>query len=114
MENAKPGFIAEVKEMAENILHDRLLLIKLEASERVAQVVSKTYIFIPIAFLLSLIMMMATFLAGYYLSVWLGAYWAGFGVLLLVYVGAIFFLLYWHRKKMKQSVADKVVKAIFE
>ena len=114
MENDKPGFFAEVKEMAENILHDRMLLIKLEATERLAQVVSKTYILLPIIFLLLLIMMLITFLVGYYLSVWLGAYWLGFGIVLLLYVALIFLLLYWHRSKLQQSVADKVVKTILE
>lgn len=114
METVKHGFFAEVKDIAEQYVNDRILLIKLEASERIATVVSKTYIFIPILLLSILILAIITFLGGYYLSVWLGAYWAGFGIMLLLYVGLIFLLLYLHKTSMKKAVANKVVKSIFE
>jgi hypothetical protein len=113
MENDKPGFFAEVKDVTEKYIQDRLLLFKLDASERVAGVVSKVYIIVPVAFLLFFIMALVTFLAGYYLSVWLGGYWIGFGILLLIYIIALFTLLSLHKKRLKKLVADKVVESIF-
>jgi energy-coupling factor transporter transmembrane protein EcfT len=114
MENEKPGFFAEIKEVVERYLHDKLLLIKLETSEKVAGFVSNIYIVLPVFFLLFMIAALATFLAGYYLSVLLGHYWAGFGIMLILYVILLFVLMNLHNKKLKKIVADKVVETIFK
>ncbi|WP_207495466.1 phage holin family protein [Aridibaculum aurantiacum] len=114
MEHDKAGFFAEVKDIAEKYVQDRLLLAKLEATEKVAGLVSKLYIIFPLAILAFFITMIASFLAGYYLSVWLGAYWAGYGIILLLYIILFFWLLYLHRSKLKHTVANKVVEAIFD
>lgn len=113
MENEKPGFFGEVKDVAEKYLQDRLLLLKLEASEKAAGIVSNIYIVLPLAFLLFIILALATFLAGYYLSVWLGGWWIGFGIMLVLYIAAVFILLNIHKKHLKQRVANKVVQTIF-
>ena len=114
MQIENPGFFAEVKDIAEKYLHDRILLAKLEVSEKLAVVVSKIYILLPLVFLFLLIMMLITFLGGYYLSVWLGAYWAGFGIIILLYTGIFMFLIYLHNKKLRNIVANKVVQSIFQ
>ena len=113
MENDKPGFFGEVKETVEKYIQDRLLLFKLEASERVAELVSNLYILLPLTFLLLIIVVLFTFLAGYYLSVWLGAYWMGFGIMLLLYIGLCVLLIYLHKKRIKEMVANKVIQSIF-
>ncbi len=113
MQINSPGFVAEVKDLTEKYIQDTILLAKLEASERVAILISKVYIFVPLAFLSLLIMSIFTFLSGYYLSIWLGAYWAGFGSVLIFYVLVGVLLVYLHHKKLKQKVANKVVESIF-
>jgi hypothetical protein len=114
METEQPGFIAETKELLEKYIYDQLLLARLEASERVAEIVSKVYIIIPFMFLLMLSSLIFTFLAGYYLSQWLGAYWMGFGIMLALYISLIFLILYLHRTRLKSKVADKVIESIFK
>jgi pilus assembly protein TadC len=113
METENPGFFAEVKDVTEKYIQDRLLLLKLEASEKVAGITSRVYIVLPLAFLLFFILALVTFLAGYYLSVWLGGYWIGFGIMLIIYVLAFFLIINLHKKRLKKFVADKVVESIF-
>lgn len=114
MQIENQGFFAEIKDIAEKYIHDRLLLARLEISEKVALIVSKVYILLPLVLLSFLILMLITFLAGYYLSIWLGAFWAGFGIMLLLYILLFFYILYLHHKKLKHTVANKVVQSIFE
>jgi len=113
MEDGKPGVFGEMKELVENSLQDRMLLMKLEASERMAALVSRLYIFLPLAFLLFFILGLVTFLAGYYLSVWLGAYWIGFGIVLIIYIFLFYWLWHRHKNGLQKKVADKVVESIF-
>lgn len=114
MENEKAGFFAEVKDLAENYIQDIVLLAKLEASEKVAGMVSKVYILVPLAFIVFFILFFTSLLVGYYLSAWLGGYWAGYGIIILIYIILFFVLISLHKSKYKSAVANKVVQAFFD
>lgn len=110
----KESFFVHVKEMIEEYVDDRLLLLKMQATEKAAKSASVAFITVIVLFLSLLLFMIISFIAGYYLSVWVGNYPAGFGILGGIYVLLIFVMLIVHRKYTAKMVADKVVKFSFE
>lgn len=106
----KEGFFVEAKEMAEEYVEDRLLLLKLQTTEKVAKASSFIVIALAVSFISLILMMIVSFIIGYYLSQAVGSYPAGFAILAGIYVLLIFLLLYFNKKFIAKKIADSVVK----
>ncbi len=109
----KEGFFVETKEMIEEYVDDRLLLVKLQLTEKAAKLSSMVFIAATVGFLLLILFMIVTFIAGFYLSQAVGSYWGGFGILALFYIVVIFTLLYMHKTFLSKYIIDKVIKNTF-
>src|SRR5688572_21696164 len=94
----KQGFFVETKQLIEEYVEDRILLLKLQVTEKAAKLSSLVFIAVIVIFLLLLVFMIITFIAGYYLSQAIGSYAGGFGVLAGFYILLIGILIYLHRK----------------
>lgn len=114
METEKTGFFVETKELLEKYIQDRMLLVKLQVAEKAADFASNFYILLPIAFLAFIILLMMSFLAGYYLTILFNNALAGYGTVILFYIILLFGLVHMHKSRWKKKVADKVVEKIFE
>jgi len=112
MEN--DGFFVQVKEVVEDYVDDRLLLLKLQATEKAAKVSSALFITVMVGFVSLVLFMIISFIAGYYLSQAVGSYPGGFGILAAVYVLLIFILLYVHKKYTGKIITDSVIKFSFD
>ncbi len=110
----KEGFFVEIKDMVGEYAEDRLLLLKLQATEKLAKVSSSLFIVALVGFFSLLIFMIISFIGGYYLSLAVHSYPGGFAILGGIYLLIIFLLLYLHKKYMARIVADKVVKFSLE
>jgi len=108
------SFFADIKEQLEEYVEDRLLLLKLQATEKAAKASSVVVVIIAVLFLSLLVCMVITFIAGYYLSAAVGSYGGGFGILAGIYVLLIFLLVYIHKRYTGKMISDKVVKFSFE
>jgi energy-coupling factor transporter transmembrane protein EcfT len=109
----KEGFFLETKEMIEEYVEDRILLLKLQLTEKAAKLSSVLFIAVAVGFLLLILFMIVSFVAGYYLSQAVGSYWGGFGILAVFYLVVIFILLYMHKAFLNKYIIDKVVKNSF-
>ena len=96
--------------MLEEYAEDRLLLLKLQATEKAAKVFSSLFITLLVGFFGLIIFMIISFIAGYYLSAAVDSYPGGFAILGGIYILLVFILLYIHKKYFSRIVADKVVK----
>ena len=110
----KEGFFVETKEMIEEYVEDRMLLLRLQLTEKAAKLTPFIFIAIVVCFLLLILVMIISFIAGYYLSKALNSYAAGFGILAGLYVLLIALALYMHKKIFSKYIADKVVKLSFQ
>ena len=106
----KESFFVEIKDMLEEYAEDRLLLLKLQATEKAAKVSSTLFITLLVGFFSLIIFMIISFIAGYYLSLAVNSYPGGFAILGGIYILLVFLLLYIHKKFMAQVIADKVVQ----
>ncbi|MDB5192586.1 MAG: phage holin family protein [Segetibacter sp.] len=114
MEPEKQGFFAETKELIEQYINDHVLLVKLQAAEKIAKASSVAYFAAGAAFILFIIVMLATFLLGLFLSNIMGSYYAGFGIVIGIYILLLVALVIIHKKFLKNRIADSVIKSIFE
>ncbi|HEX8356959.1 MAG TPA: phage holin family protein [Segetibacter sp.] len=110
----KESFFVEVKDLIQEYVDDRLMLLKLQTTEKAAKASSVLFITIAVAFLGLILLMILSFIAGYFLSLLVGSLLGGFGILAGVYVLLILLLLYLHKKFLSKKISDTVVKFSFE
>lgn len=110
----KEGFFVEAKEMVEEYVEDRLLLLKLQTTEKAAKASSFIFIALAVSFISLILFMIISFIAGYYLSQLVNSYPGGFGILAGIYILLIFLLLHFHRTFIAKKIADSVVKFSFD
>jgi energy-coupling factor transporter transmembrane protein EcfT len=110
----KEGFFVETKEMVEQYVEDRLLLLKLQTTEKAAKASSFIFIALAVTFLCLILIMIISFILGYVLSKAVGSYVGGFGILAAIYIILIFILLYLNKKFIAKKIADTVVKFSFD
>ena len=110
----KQSFFVDVKDLVEEYVDDRMLLFRLQLTEKAAKGSSIAFILIIVGIFSLLILMIFSFLAGYYLSKAVGSYAGGFGILAAIYLLLIVVLLYIHKKHTSKIVIDKVIKFSFE
>lgn len=110
----KNGFFVQVKEMVEDYVDDRILLLKLQTIEKVAKMSSTLFLGAVIAFLSLILFMIISFIAGYYLSQAVNSYPGGFAILAAIYVVLILVFLYLHKKVTGKMIIDSVIKFSFD
>lgn len=110
----KEGFFVETKEMIEEYVEDRLLLLRMQTMEKAAKASSFIFIALAVSFICLILIMIISFIIGYSLSQAVGSYQAGFGILAGIYILLIFLLLYFNKKFIAKKIADSVVKFSFE
>ena len=110
----KDGFFVQVKEMVEDYVDDRVLLLKLQATEKAAKASSMLFIGVVITFMSLILFMIISFIAGYYLSQAVNSYPGGFAILAAIYIVLIFILLYVHKKYTGKMIIDSVIKFSFD
>jgi hypothetical protein len=110
----KDGFFVQVKDMVEEYVDDRLLLLRLQATEKAAKASSTLFIGVVITFISLVLFMILSFIAGYYLSQAVNSYPGGFGILAGIYILLIFVLIYVHKKFTGKMLVDSFIKFSFD
>ena len=106
----KESFFVEVKDMLEEYAEERLLLLKLQATEKAAKVSSALFVTVIVGFISLVLFMIISGIAGYYLSLAVNSLPGGFGILGGIYLLLILVLIFVHKKYTSKIIADKVVK----
>lgn len=114
LDKEKQTFFEETRTMVEDYVDDRILLFKLQASEKAAKLVSGFYIMFLIGLLLFIVLLILTVIAGYFLAFLTDNFIVGFGIMVIFYVIVIFVLYSMHKRFLGKRVMDAVVKFIFE
>jgi hypothetical protein len=110
----KDSFFVQVKDMVEEYVDDRVLLLKLQATEKAAKASSTLFLGVVITFMSLVIFMILSFIAGYLLSQAVSSYPGGFGILAGIYILLVFLLVYVHKKYTAKKIIDSIIKFSFD
>ena len=112
-EENKHAFFSTAQDQLESYVQDRLLLIKLQATEKSAKLIGVLTAVLLIALLSFFVLFFVSIMAGYFFSSKLGSLYAGFGIVTGIY--AILLIILMARKKyLEKFVTNTVVKVLFD
>jgi uncharacterized membrane protein YdjX (TVP38/TMEM64 family) len=104
-------FIASGKKV-EQYVQDRILLLKLQATEKMARLVGLLFLGLIISLLLFFIILFLSYMAGNYFSEVTGSLYLGYAIVTGFYV-FFFVIVLLSRKWINKKVMDLVIKIFF-
>lgn len=113
MEETNDDFFTESKQELEQYIQDRILLLKLQASEKTARLVALLFSMLIIALLVFFILLFLSTMTGYYFAGITGSLYAGFGIVAAFYV-CILILLIITRKRFDKKIINAVIRIFFD
>ena len=100
-EENKHAFFTTAQDQLESYVQDRLLLIKLQATEKSAKLIGVLTAVLLIALLSFFVLFFVSIMAGYFFAAKLGSLYAGFGIVTGIY--AILLTILMARKKYLEN-----------
>ena len=113
MDDINEDFFTESRKELEKYVQDRILLLKMQASEKTARLVALLFTVLMIALLGFFILLFLSIMAGYYFAEITGSLFSGFGIVAAFYV-AIMVLLILTRKWFNKKIINTVISIFFE
>jgi len=114
MEEQKPGFFEETQELVEDYVGNRIQLLKLQAAEKSAKIVSLLLTVLVMALLCFFILLFLSMTAGYFLAQKTGSLFTGFGIVAIFYVLLLGVVLYLRKRFLDKYISDTVVRIFFD
>ncbi len=112
MENEKT-FFADVQYRLERYVEDRVLLFKLQSTEKIADFTPKLVLVFGVVFISFFILLCLSIMAAYFLWQVTGSFYWGIGIVTLIYIIALAILFLLYKKKLREKITNNVVKMIF-
>lgn len=109
----KNSFFTESRKELEQYVQDRLLLIKLQGTDKLAKLVAVLFSIVLMAILGGLIIMFLSIMAGYYFADLTGSLYKGFGIVAGFYLLALLVLLLL-RKRYEKKIINTVIGIVFD
>lgn len=106
------NFFKEAKKAIEQYIKDRLLLIKLQAVEKLSQGAASAVFVVLLIFFGFFMWLFLNITAGFYFGRLLGATFWGFAIVTAFYI-LLLILLFVFRKAMAKAVTNTLIKNIF-
>ena len=112
METEGNHFFSETKEQLEQYVQDRILLLKLQISEKTARMVAVLFTLLTIGLLLFFVTLFLSMMAGFYFASLTGSFFTGFGIVAAFYLLTLILLIV-SRKWIQKKIMDKVITAFY-
>jgi hypothetical protein len=109
----KNRFFTESRKELEQYLLDRLLLMKLQGTGRLARLVAVLFSVLVMAILAALIILFLSIMAGYYFADLTGSLYKGFGLVAGFYVLALV-LLVMVRRKYEKKIINLIIAIVLD
>lgn len=113
MEPQSSSFFSQYRERIEQYLQNRLRLIQLQATQKVAELSSSIVWWLLIAVVAFFMLMSLSIMLGYYFAQLTGSVPLGFACLTGVYL-ILLLLLFAFRKSIRKNVKDSVIQSMLE
>lgn len=114
METNKQGFFKETQHLVEEYISERLLLLKLQTAEKVANMAAVIFAAALIGVFVLIILLLISVMACYFFEELTGNWYYGIGIVALFYIIVAGFLIYFRRALLYKFVSDSVIKMFFE
>lgn len=112
--NAKPDFFADSKLAVENYVENRLLLLKLQAVEKISKLSSAMFSGLLIAVISFFIILFLSMMAAWYFGEILDNVFLGFAIITGFYILLLIVLLVFRKKLLEKSITNTVINIFFE
>ncbi|MBN8720413.1 hypothetical protein SAMN05444410_106105 [Hydrobacter penzbergensis] len=109
----KNRFFTESRKELEQYLLDRLLLMKLQGTGRLARLVAVLFSVLVMAILAALIILFLSIMAGYYFADLTGSLYKGFGLVAGFYV-LVLVLLVMVRRKYEKKIINLIIAIVLD
>ena len=113
MEEQK-SFFAESKEAVEQYLEDRILLIKLQTTEKISKLIAAMFTSLLIAILGFFILLFLSIMAGYYFASLTGSNFLGFGIVAAFYLILLGVIIAIRKNVIQKNIINMVIEVMFE
>lgn len=113
MEETKEDFFTESRKELEQYVQDRMLLLKLQATEKTAKLVAMLFSGLLISLLSLFLLLFLSIMAGYYFGKVTGSLYAGFGLVAAFYL-LLLILVIVTRKRYAKKIIDAVIQVFFD
>ena len=111
-ENAKEHW-EELKNLATDYVESRIELVKIEASEKISQVLATFFTLIILIVVFAFMLIAFSIVAGAYLNHVLNSVYGGYLIVAIIFV-IEFLVLYALRKKIRHFFMNQIIKSIYE
>jgi hypothetical protein len=112
--DAQQNFFADSKIAVEKYVEDRILLIRLQAAEKISKLSSAMFSGLLIAVLSFFIILFLSMMAAWYFGQLLENVFLGFGIISAFYILMLVLLLVFRKKLLEKSITNTVINIMFE
>jgi hypothetical protein len=108
------NFFEESKDAIKRYLQDKLLLLKLQLTEKIAKLISVMFACLMIAVLIFFIILFLSIMAGFYFASLTGSNFWGFGIVAAFYLILIIIIIILRKKVLQKSIINMIIAVMFE
>jgi len=108
------NFFEESKDAIKRYLQDRLLLLKLQLTEKIAKLISVMFACLMIAVLIFFIILFLSIMAGFYFASLTGSNFWGFGIVAAFYLILLIIIIILRKKVLQKSIINMIIAVMFE
>jgi hypothetical protein len=108
------NFFSDSKQAIEKYLQNRLLLIKLQLTEKVSKLAAIMFTGLLIAALSFFILFFLSIMAGYYFADLIGSNYTGFGIVAAFYLIVLIIIILLRKKVLQKNIINMIIEIMFE
>ncbi|GAO44972.1 phage holin family protein [Flavihumibacter petaseus] len=114
MEQQETGYFERTEQLVRRYLEDRVLLLKLTATEKIARLAAALVIFMVVLLLGFFLLLLASILAGYFFARVTGSIFYGFGIVTGFYLILLVLVLALRKRYLDPFITNTVVRIFFD
>ena len=107
-------FFEESTDAIKRYLQDKLLLLKLQLTEKIAKLISVMFACLMIAVLIFFIILFLSIMAGFYFASLTGSNFWGFGIVAAFYLILLIIIIILRKRVLQKSIINMIIAVMFE
>ena len=111
---AQQDFFADTKLAVENYVENKILLVKLEATEKISKLAGAMFSGLLIAVISFFIILFISMMIAWYFGQLLDNVYLGFGIISAFYIVLLILLLVFRKKVLEKTITNTVINIFFE
>lgn len=113
MEEQNPNFFQQYRDKLESYIEDRILLLRLRSVKKVATLIVQMVGMVFLSLLSGFIVLFLSIMLGFFLGNLLDSYYAGFGIVTLLFILTFIFAIVF-RKKLMRKVISSIIDTVLD